>query len=604
MMRGVVLIAFLAIQSTFFLSAQVATVEGIIIDQDGEALEYVNIVNKEAQTGVITDENGKYSIQIVAEKPVTLIFSFVGFKIQERTIKLKEDQIFKFNIKMEQNVIIMDVIDVIDKEVRNNVSMQRIDPRVLEFASNIEGGIEGILKTLGATSSNELSSTYSVRGGNFDENLVYVNDFEIYRPFLVRAGQQEGLSFINSNLISNILFSSGGFQPKYGDKMSSVLDIRYKKPREFAGSVAASLLGASMHLEGSAKNTLFKYLVGIRQKTNQYVLNSLPTKGEYRPSFTDLQALLNYELSTEVEVEWLTNYSRNIYRFIPEDRSTTFGVINTALQLDVFFDGKEEDRFENITNGISLTYKPNNNLRLKWLASSFFTSEFESIDIMGDYWIGVVETNFSREEFGEVVYGLGSGTEHNWSRNYLTALVNNAEHKGYFSVNSHYLQWGLKYQHERIEDEINEWVRIDSAGFSIPYNSNDVRVNEVLKTKIELVSDRYTTYFQDTWSFSDTSNFTLTYGSRLSYWSVNKELLPSPRLQLSYRLPGERDFVIRAASGIYNQLPFYRELRSLDGTINRKLKAQKSVHFVLGTDYNLDIWGRPFKWVTEVYYKH
>ena len=456
---------------------------------------------------------------------------------------------------------------------------------------------------------------------------MYVNDIEIYRPFLVRSGEQEGLSFVNSDMVSSILFSAGGFDAKYGDKMSSVLDIKYRKPRGFAGSASMSMLGGALHLEGVSENYRLSYQLGIRQKSNQYLLNSLNTKGDYNPSFTDVQTLFIYDITDKWEIDLLANYSRNRYNTIPLTRETEFGTVNEALRLTIFFDGQEIDKYETYMGAISNVYRPNSDITLKLITSAFRTFESEAFDIQGQYWLDELEKDIGKDDFGEVKFNRGIGTYLTHARNDLDAFVYNAEHKGYLSNGSAshttgkslYLLWGIKYQHESINDRLSEWNMLDSAGFSLPHPADSVgytipalqpaqiiEVQDLLKTKINIRSNRYSGYLQNnwTWSSKDTTELTFTSGIRANYWDLNKQMLVSPRVSFSIKPNWKNDVIFRAATGYYYQPPFYRELRDLNGKINYNLKAQKSIHFVLGSDYNFKAWNRPFKFVSEIYYKH
>jgi hypothetical protein len=481
--------------------------------------------------------------------------------------------------------------------------MIRIDPKLFDALPSASGGVEAILKVLGASSNNELSSQYSVRGGNYDENLVYVNDFEIYRPFLIRSGQQEGLSFINSDMVSSLLFSAGGFAAKYGDKMSSVLDIDYRKPEKFGGAASISLLGGSLTLEGASPNQSLRFLVGARYKTNQYLLNSLETTGDYRPAFSDIQADVTYDVSDKVSLEAIANYSSNQYQFIPQDRVTTFGTIQNTLRLTVYFDGQEVDKYTTAMGGLSVTYKPKSNLRLKFLASIYGNQEDETFDVIGEYFLGEVGNNLGNANFGQTLYYIGTGTNQEWGRDYLTATILKFAHKGSFIKKHHYLQWGFDINREHIHDDLSQWTRVDSAGYTLPYSDSQIFLQDIIRSEYDFSSFRYSLYVQDAWVLNEERNFTLTYGSRLSYWDFNKQFLVSPRVQLSVQPNWQRDIVFRAAVGAYDQPPFYRELRDLDGNIHPDVLAQRSIHYVAGTDYNFKWWGRPFKFVSEIYYK-
>lgn len=617
MKKLILLSSIFYILSSSSFSQTKSSIFGIVKDEFQKPVEGVNVLLKNSTVGTITDAKGKFELEVPAEIPVTLVFSFIGYESQQKTFQLKAGEKFEVkNISITKTAIDIKEISIEDREIRNVPSMQKIDPKNIEAIPSVGGNVESVIKTLpGVASNNELSSQYSVRGGNYDENLVYVNDFEIYRPFLIRSGQQEGLSFINSDLTQNILFSSGGFEAKYGDKMSSVLDIQYKKPKEFNGSVSASLLGGGLHLEGSNKNHRFRYLLGLRYKANDYLLSSLDKKGIYKPSFSDYQIALSYDITEKIELELISNYSRNKYRFLPDSQVTTTGVVNFAIQFKTYFEGQEVDKFETFMSGLALTQKVNNHLKLKWLVSGYRTYEKEAFDILGEYYLYVLETDFSKEGFGQPKYALGVGGNHEWSRNYLTAKVGNIGHKGYFSKRNHYFQWGANYQHELINDKLSEWTVLDSAGYFLPHKDSfpsyrpPLELKEVLKTDINVESNRIHGYLQDTWDLNSRDTAcraptSITGGVRFNYWDLNKEFVVTPRLQLAVKPKWKRDVVFRIATGMYFQPPFYRELRNLEGVVNTNVKSQKSIHFVLSSDYNYHKWDRPFKFTSEIYYKY
>ncbi|MCD4735101.1 MAG: TonB-dependent receptor [Bacteroidales bacterium] len=399
--------------------------------------------------------------------------------------------------------------------------------------------------------------------------------------------------------------------------MSSVLDIQYKKPVDFGGSASISLLGGSVHLEGLALKRKFTYLAGVRYKTNQYLLKGLETKGDYNPSFTDVQTLFSYEISKKFEVSLLTNVSSNKYKLVPESRQTDFGTFQEAKRLTIYFDGQEVDRYLTYLGGLTFTYKPTKKVRLKLITSGYNSEETETYDVLGQYWIGQLSTDFGGNEFGEVVETQGVGSYLNHARNYLDLNVYNVGHKGYYEYNNNLMQWGVKYQNEFIDDVMNEWVMIDSAGYAVPrppdsvgyvdpnaqpYNSFDLY--EIIRTKASFSSNRYTAFIQNTWGFDpDSSRVTITAGVRANYWDLNEQLLISPRATISFKPDWKRDVLFRFSAGLYYQPPFYRELKNLKGEVNYDLKAQQSIHFVAGSDWNFKAWDRPFKFITEVYYK-
>ncbi|GDX51369.1 TonB-dependent receptor [Bacteroidota bacterium] len=604
MLKFFFLFSLITVQLIFnssILRAQDATVSGKVISENGEPLIGANISFPTLKTGTATDAKGHFIFNIPSNQSIEIKISYVGFIESKKTLNLKPGQHIELNFILLYNTL--DSIVVKQNAIRDQPIIE-INPKDFEALPGPTGGVEAILK-LFTNSNNELSSQYSVRGGNFDENLVYVNDFEIYRPFLVNNGQQEGLSFVNSDLVGNILFSQGGFAAKYGDKMSSVLDITYRKPKAFKGNVSASLLGADVHMEGGTKNHRFTYLVGVRQKSNQYILNSLETTGDYKPSFTDAQALITYQFSEKTQLEILGNYSRNRYWFVPQDRTTTFGLVNRAVRLTMYFDGQEIDKFNSGMGGASLSFHPNKNLKLKFLASTYYTREDETFDLIAEYFLGEVSTNLGNANFNQVVYSLGTGAIQDWGRNYLDAAVFSGEHKGSLDMNKHFVQWGIKYNREYISDKLNQWGVVDSAGYNLPYSVTDVNAYYVYKTKNLLESNRYSGFVQDTWDLSKSGNVTLNIGSRFNFWDVNNQFIVSPRAQLSfYPKWDSTDIVFRAAVGCYDQPPFYRELRNLNGNLKLAVKAQRSIHAVLGADYNFKMWDRPFKFITEAYYKN
>ena len=588
------------------------SISGTITDEENNTLPSVNIAILNTSIGATSLNDGSYNMEVPANKSMVVAYSFIGYEIEKiRLPMLKRGQNYTLNIQLKaKNTLLNDVI-VKDKKSRKE-SFNRIKPKHVKILPGSQGGIEAILKTLpGVSSANELSSQYSVRGGNFDENLVYVNGIEVYRPFLIRAGQQEGLSFVNTDMVSSILFSAGGFEAKYGDKMSSVLDITYKRPRENAASLQLSMLGGSAHFEGASKNGRFSYLVGARHKTNEYVLNAMDTKADYIPKFSDLQTFINYELNTNWQISFLGNISKNEYTMIPENRDTEFGTLNEALKLTIFFEGKEVDKYETYFGALSTTYQPSTHLNLQFTTSAFQTFEQENFDILGEYWLYQLENNLGSDDFGNIAFDRGVGKYINHARNSLNARVMNFSHKGNYNNEDLKVDWGFRAQKEEIEDKISEWNLIDSAFFNYPHPNDNIGgeadpnqqivMSELLKTQINLSSYRNSGYMQ----FSkDINNITINAGTRGSYWTYNEELLLSPRATIAYAPLWEKDIVFRAASGIYYQSPFYKELRTPEGTLNSNIKAQKSTHYVMGADYLFYSWGRPFKWITEVYYKN
>ncbi len=608
-----ILIIFLLIGS-FSFAQQKALVFGKITDEKGLPMELVTITLKGLSGGVISNKTGNYEIEIPANVDVVLHFSFIGYKPKERILHLSSGVRKEINQQMKILTTELEDVVVVDEQLRES-GLTKIDPKLARVTPGISGNIEDVIKTMpGVSSNNEMSSQYSVRGGNYDENLVYVNGIEIYRPFLIRSGQQEGLSFINSDLISSILFSAGGFDAKYGDKMSSVLDISYKRPQSNAGSVTFSLLDANAHFEGVSRDNRLSFLFGVRHKTNRYVLKGLDTKGDYSPSFTDFQGFVDYKVNDEWVVSFLGNIASNVYRLQPTDRDTRFGTINEAYRLKVYFDGQEKDSFETRFGALSAKYNPNPNLNIQFTASAFSTTESETFDIRGQYWIGQLETNFANDEFGEVIESQGIGTHLNHARNFLKAQVTSFEHSGQLYHDQQFLQWGFKFQHERIRDHLSEWEMVDSAYFSIPnpqgipgdpnLENADFELFKSTKAKIDLNTNRVSGFMQNKWMLNEGKRLSINAGIRFNYWDFNEQFLFSPRMSISYKPAWKKDVLLRFATGYYYQPPFYKEVRNFDGEINPNIRAQKSIHLVGSADWNFQAWKRPFKLSAAIYYKH
>ncbi|MES2761392.1 MAG: TonB-dependent receptor [Bacteroidota bacterium] len=585
---------------------QTATISGTIKDDDGVSIPDVQVaILEDGSINTTTDANGYYTLTVPADKDITLSAYNISY-IQIKTkfnLKAGEKATFNTRLVSKNNIGEVDVI----YESNRNREIQRIDPKNFIYIPSPSGNIEDLIKTqIGVSSNNELSSGYSVRGGNFDENLVYVNDIEVYRPFLARSGQQEGLSFANPDMVGNIDFSAGGFEAKYGDKMSSVLDITYKKPLKFAGTVSGSLLGGSLHLQGVSKNRVVAWSLGSRYKSNTYLLKSMDTKGEYRPRFYDVQSFITFTLNEKWTVEFLGNVANNQYLVIPANRETTFGTVNNAVKLSIYFDGQELTQYTTMMGGLSTTFKPNQRTKLKLIASAYHATEEEKYTVQGQYYIDQLEADFGKDNFGQVAFNRGVGTFLNNGRNRIDASVFNIEHKGTRSIgrNSELL-WGARYQHEIIEDKLSEWRTIDSAGYVSPYSANEINLIDVVKTKINLQTNRVQGYLQYTFSkrLRDSSMITTTAGVRANYWDFNKQTVVSPRLTLSYKPYWKQDILFKASWGYYYQPPFYREMRGFDGKLNSNIRAQQSIHYLLSADYNFKLWRRPFKVILAGYYK-
>ena len=608
-----ILLSFFTAFSFVSFSQTTAIVFGKITDSENQPIEDVSVsIFGSAIAPVFTNSKGEFRYDIPANADVVIVFNNINFTQSQKTVRLSPGEKSDISKQMASKVLTTGIVEVTDQNRFKELT--RLDPINITHIPTASEDFNAILFTLpGVSSRNELSSSYSVRGGNFDENLVYVNGIEVYRPFLTRSGQQEGLSFINPDLVSSVLFSAGGFEAKYGDKMSSVLDVQYRKPSKFAGTVSGSLLGSNLHLEGVSKNLRFTWLFGARYKTNKYLLSKTDTKGDYKPFFADVQLYTTYDLNTNWELDFLGNFASNKYQFIPQDRETDFGTVTQALRLKIYFDGQEIDQFNTMLGALSTTYHSNNDkLNLKFIGSGFKSKESEAMDIQGQYFIGDLETDFGKPSFGQEISERGVGTHIDHTRTYLTAYVFSGEHKGSYTQGNKQLLWGAKYSNEIISDSQSEWNYIDSAGFSIPnpsgpiLNPQPIVLQNVIKQNINISSNRISGYGEGVWSkeTKDTSQLSATLGVRANYWDLNKQALVGPRGTFGIKPNWKRDFLFKFSSGYYYQPPFFHELVAPDGTLNTNVKAQTSIHFVLSSDYNFKAWRRPFKFVAEAYYKY
>ena len=584
--------------------AQHATVVGRVKTESDTAIDLVLVADTISGHSTYTNARGYYSLEVPAGRNVALIYALTGYTPVRKSIKLNADQTYTLDVRMKGQNVLKDFV-LKGSKSRSQAGMVALDLNSIPLMPSTISGVESLIK-LAVGSHDELTSQYSVRGGSFDENLVYVNDFEVYRPFLVRTGQQEGLSFVNSDLVSGVNFSVGGFEAKYGDKMSSVLDVTYKRPTEFAGSVSMSLLGASLHLEGASKNGKLTYLIGARQKSNQYLLQSQPTKGVYNPSFTDVQALVNYKINSKWEIEAIANYARNRFSFYPETQTASFGVLNQAYQLDVFYTGSELDQFDSRFGGISATYHPDSSkLKLKFLASGFQTNESETYDIDGQYLFGELQTDQSKANFGQIKTYLGTGGIQDFARNYLSVSVGDVGFRGAYAAKSNFIQFGANATVTSISDDLHQWERRDSAAFTQPYDPNMLNMAYFYNSSASFNYTRVNAFIQDNIRFDSANKFTATVGVRFNYSFLNNEPIVSPRIQMAYDPKWTKhDMIFSFSTGIYAQPPFYREMRDATGDLNLALKAQKSYHAVLAADYNFKVNGRPFKLKAEGYYKY
>ena len=612
-------IIFLLFLYTYSQDAQIFLIKGKITDEyTQEPISNVNIYCNEF--GTITNKRGIYKLRIDGSKLKTayIIASHQGYKNDTTFIDTGISKlIINKNIQLQPMSTSLMEIDLVSEEARKQ-GVTKINPKIIERLPGSSGGIEPVIKLLpGVSSNNELSSQYSVRGGNYDENLIYVNGIQIYKPFLVRTGEQEGLSFVNPNMIASLEFSSGGFQAKYGDKLSSVLDIKYKKPTSNNILLSTSMLGVSLNAEGivtwksNKRGKIHKltYLVGGRIHATDFLLKSLDTKGDYRPLFKDFQTYLTYSNSKYPDWEFslLNYYSQNKYQMKPQTRESRFGTISEPLQLTIYFEGQEIDNYETHLAAISSTYSPNKLLKMQFTSSFFNTKEQQFYDILGEYWLDELNNSIGSTELGEIAFNRGIGAYMNHARNTLNASVFNIYHDGRYKFNHKggEIQWGGKYQFENIEDQIREWEMIDSAGYSISsINNNNLNLFEFKKGETSIESNRISSYIQLANNFEKKShNIYITFGSRINYWNVNKELFISPRGTISIKPNWTRDFMFNLSCGSYNQSPFFKEYRDQEGNLNTNISSQKSIHYVINSDYQFKYANRPFKFTTAIYYK-
>lgn len=609
MNRSKLLLGFLMLLSlSVWGQKKTAFVSGRVVDENENPLTGVSVTILGRQEGITTNDTGYFRLQVPAERAFALVFSFAGRNPEQRNFLLNENEEETVTIRLERGEKLLQEVIVTDQRDRREAGLLRPNPKSILNLPSVTTGVESLIKVF-VGSNNELTSQYSVRGGSYDENLVYVNDFEVFRPYLVRNGQQEGLSFINPELVRNISFYTGGFQARYGDKMSSVLDIQYKKPKRFGGSAYVGILEQGLHLEGASASNRFTYLIGARNRSNRNLLSRQETQGNYVPASSDIQALLTYQLNPRWQAEFFGNYSQSKFSLNPEFSQLTTSVFSpfftSNLGLDIYFTGQERDQYETQMTGISFTNQVSRRLKLKWMASRFVNDEQERIDIQGAYLFGDRDFDKNQPTFGLIVNPLGAGVFQNYARNLLNIENWNVSHKGNYDWRNHSLQWGLAYDRTHIKDKLNEWEFQDSAGYSLPFNPDQLQLSKVIKSKADLTVDKLSGYIQDNLLLGDTAtSVTLSAGLRFNYNSLNGQFLLAPRVGASWKPNWKRDIILRAALGAYHQPPFYRELRRYDGTVNTKLKAQQSWQAVAGFDYNFTGFGRPMRWTTEVYYKN
>ncbi len=607
-MRSALSILLLLITVTAFSQTKSAFISGRVVDENDNPISKVSVVILGRQSGTTTNDTGYFRIKVPASKSFGIVFSFTGYNELQKNFYLSIDEEEKVTIQMERGSQTLKTVEVSTEKERTETGLVKINPKNAITLPSTTGGVEALIKIL-VGSNNELTSQYSVRGGNYDENLMYINDFEVFRPYLVRSGQQEGLSFINPELAKNVNFYTGGFQAKYGDKMSSVLDIQYKNPSGFGGSAYVSLLEQGLHLEGAAKKGKISYLLGVRNRSNKNLLKSQETVGAYIPSSSDVQAFITYKLSNKIQLELLGIYSVSKFSLFPESVQKTTSVFSpffTAnLGLDVSFEGQERDEYKTNLIGLSLVHTPNKKLKLKWMVSRFQNKESENYDIAGAYLFGDRDFDQNSSTYGQIVNPLGAGYYQNYGRNELNINVYNANVKGSYTAGKHVIQFGNSIEQTNITDMLKEWEYQDSAGYSLPYNPGQLNLYKSINSTADLSIQKFSGYIQDNIHFGKNNrNITLQAGVRYNYNSLNKEFLVSPRMQVSIKPNWKKDVIVKLAAGAYHQPPFYRELRSYSGTVNTKVLAQKSYQVVAGVDYNFKAFGnRPFRISTEAYYK-
>ena len=599
---------------------------GYVLDSDNRSIELANVYIEENTTiGTTTNQNGYYELFVDLQDTLTLVYSMIGYETIRQQV-YTEREVIGINVILPTNEELLGEITVRAIQRQTN-TMDRVDigaARLMPDATG--GGIENLLITFaGVRQNNEMSSQYNVRGGSFDENSVYVNGIEVHRPLLIRSGQQEGLSFVNTDMVENVDFSAGGFDAKYGDKMSSVLDIRYKRPTRLESRLNMSLLGASAYIGWG--NGTQSQMHSIRYKTSRYLLGALETAGNYKPNFIDYQTQMTWNLGDEArrrkawEITLLGNFSQNSYEFVPDSVSSSFGTMQQALNKTIWYEGQEKDMFRTAFVALSATHQLRKNIRLGFDLSGFYTHEQETFDISSEYVLSEkpADGSSSNTPSGETINGnvpngsvLGTGKFHEHARNTLQAGMLTLAHKGEWKKGENTLQWGVSGQVEMINDHINEWEWRDSMGYSLPNLSQEMALYYALKGTSHMINGRVQAYAQDTYRWATAQgDVLLTAGMRLNWWSYTNEVLPSPRVSVVWMPGWKRDFTFRVATGLYYQAPFYKELRQViadEGGVNRihlndRLRAQRSWQLVLGTDYYFRAWGRPFKFTAEAYGK-
>ncbi|MFA6767578.1 MAG: TonB-dependent receptor [Parabacteroides sp.] len=583
-----------------------AKITGFVRDADGNPLELVNIRVKNTLNGAMSNDKGFYSVTVSAGDSVTIIYSCLGYQKSERIIPVVSKDM-RLNVMMHSASL--ELGEVVATAIRKQTTtLETLNADKVKLLPDPAGGsIESLVVTYaGVSTNNELSSQYSVRGGSYDENIVYVNGMEVFRPLLIRSGQQEGLSFINPDMTESVNFSAGGFEARYGDKMSSVLDITYKKPKAFEGSATASFMGANAYVGSSSGK--FTQVTGIRYKTSRSLLKTTDTDAEFDPNFIDAQTYITYKPAPKWEVNVLGNIATNNFRFTPYSRETSFGTINDAKKFKVYFNGRERDKFETLYGAFTLKHNLNENSEIGFQTSAFSSKEEEGYDIAGEYWLKDAEDTGN----GQEIESLEVGRNHEHARNRLRSNIINVGHYGNIRYKSNTIRWGATVQLEKINDKISEWEKRDSSGYSLPQGGGTTNVISNLFSDNELNSTRIMGYIQDAFKFrTEQGMFTIVGGIRGNYWNFNKEFIFSPRASVGFIPNANQNLTFRLASGVYYQSPFYKELRKTVQDeagnsvieLNKDLKSQRSIHFILGSDYTFRTVDRNFKFSTDLYYK-
>ena len=581
--------------------AQTFTLRGRVTDGEGNPVEFASVACPSQGRATVTSLQGQYELKLLSADSVVVKFSMLGYRTKTRVLRRPKGT-QTLQVTLTEQASTLGEVTVAGQKIQSGQTQDISTKPLHSLPSTTGNAVEELIQSqAGVSTHSELSSQYNVRGGSFDENSVYINSVEVYRPFLVRSGQQEGLSVINPDMVERIGFSTGGFEAKYGDKMSSALDITYRRPKRFEATAAASLLGGSAYVGFSNKK--LAWANGLRYKTTRYLLGSLETKGEYKPNFLDYQTYLSYKPNKRWTVDFIGNIADNHYNFHPEDRETKFGTMESVRSFRVYFDGQEKDRFRTFFGTLGITRHLGDSTSVSLLGSSFSTSEQERYDIQGQYWLTQTETSEN----------LGVGTYFEHARNYLKAHVESVKLLLKHTAKQHDVEAGLTWKQEHIEENSVEYEMRDSAGYSVPHTGTDLFMIYSLRARNELNANRLETYVQDTWRFRSAGEhtlFTLNYGLRFSHWNYNKESILSPRVSLGITPSFNHNVTLRFATGLYYQAPFFKELRDTStvagvtrATLNRKIKSQRSIHFIAGMDYRFNMNNRPFKFTAELYYK-